>query len=63
MYQTFILQPGTYVRHPSEDWGIGQVQSVDGHRITCNFPNRGKVFINGNIVSLEIVDINSPDLH
>ncbi|MFB3150521.1 MAG: DUF3553 domain-containing protein, partial [Alphaproteobacteria bacterium] len=31
--QTFV--PGAFVRHPDRpDWGIGQVQSVIGHRIT-----------------------------
>ena len=28
------------------DWGIGQVQSVVGHRVTVNFADAGKVLIN-----------------
>ena len=33
-----ILEPGMLVRHPSEpDWGLGQVQSNIGGRITVNF--------------------------
>lgn len=45
------------VRHPSqEDWGIGQVQSVIGHRITVNFENAGKLLINGDLVKLEPVE-------
>lgn len=46
------LNPGDYVRHPTEDWGLGQVQSVDGNRITCNFEHRGKVTIDGNVIEL-----------
>lgn len=45
------------VRHPSQaDWGIGQVQSVVGHRITVNFENAGKLLINGDLVKLEPVE-------
>ncbi|MBM3599014.1 MAG: DUF3553 domain-containing protein [Alphaproteobacteria bacterium] len=51
------LVPGTYVRHPSEpDWGLGQVQSIIGNRITVNFENRGKLLINGAVVTLIAVD-------
>ncbi len=56
----FFLKPGAYVRHPTEDWGLGQVQSMDGDRITCNFEHRGKVIINGSVIELLPVDINSP---
>ena len=50
------ITPGTLVRHPSqEDWGIGQVQSVDGARITVNFENAGKHLINGDVVDLVTV--------
>ena len=48
--------PGTIVRHPTEhDWGLGQVQSVDGSRITVNFENSGKHLINGDVINLETV--------
>lgn len=51
------LVPGALVRHPdAQDWGLGQVQSVVGNRITVNFENRGKVLINGAVVTLEVVD-------
>ncbi len=50
------ITPGMLVRHPSQaDWGIGQVQSVIGHRITVNFENAGKLLINGDLVKLEPV--------
>ena len=51
------LVPGVLVRHPDqEDWGLGQVQSVDGSRVTVNFEHAGKVVINANVVSLTTVD-------
>jgi len=51
-----ILAPGMRVRHPQQpDWGIGQVQSVIGSRITVNFEHAGKVVINGDVVSLDLV--------
>ena len=52
----FDIVPGTLVRHPSEpDWGLGQVQSVDGNRITVNFENAGKHLINGEVIDLVTV--------
>jgi len=47
------LAPGDFVRHPGRpDWGVGQIQSMIGHRITVNFENAGKVVINGRVVEL-----------
>jgi hypothetical protein len=54
------LVPGALVRHPDEpDWGVGQVQSVIGNRITVNFENAGKLLIDGERVSLEVIDRES----
>ena len=51
------LVPGTIVRHPQQpDWGLGQVQSAIGDRITVNFENAGKVLIDRRQVALEVVD-------
>jgi hypothetical protein len=51
------LVPGAFVRHPAEpEWGIGQVQSVIGNRVTVNFENAGKRLINSAVVHLEEVD-------
>lgn len=51
------LVPGVRVRHPFEPhWGIGQVQSAIGERVTVNFEERGKVMINARVINLEIVD-------
>ena len=51
-----ILEPGMIVRHPQQpDWGLGQVQSRIGDRITVNFEEAGKVVIDGRRVGLERV--------
>ncbi|WP_296762721.1 DUF3553 domain-containing protein [Sediminimonas sp.] len=48
-----LLTPGMRVRHPDRpDWGTGQVQSNIGGRITVNFPDAGKVVIEGSRVTL-----------
>lgn len=45
--------PGAYVRNPEEpDWGLGQVQSAVGNRVTVNFEERGKLLINTAVVTL-----------
>ena len=51
-----LLEPGMLVRHPGRpDWGLGQVQSVIGDRITVMFQEAGKVVIDGRHVELDIV--------
>jgi hypothetical protein len=51
------LVPGAFVRHPQEpDWGVGQVQSVIGTRVTVNFEHAGKRLINSALVTLEELD-------
>jgi hypothetical protein len=48
------LQPGDFVRHPARpDWGLGQIQSMIGSRITVNFENAGKLLIDGTLIELE----------
>ncbi len=48
------LEPGMRVRHPGRpEWGVGQVQSVVGPRVTVNFEHAGKVLINTAAVTLE----------
>lgn len=50
------LYPGMFVRHPTEaDWGLGQIQSVVGPRVTVNFEHAGKLLINTEIIALDIV--------
>ncbi|EWY37387.1 hypothetical protein N825_11945 [Skermanella stibiiresistens SB22] len=51
------LVPGAHVRHPAQpDWGLGQIQSSIGNRVTVNFEHAGKVVINSVNISLEVVD-------
>jgi len=53
-----ILSPGMLVSHPERpDWGTGQVQSNIGGRITVNFPEAGKVVIDGDRVALIITSL------
>lgn len=48
-----ILAPGMLVRHPlCPEWGIGQVQSNIGGKITVNFRDQGKVVIDGSRITL-----------
>ena len=57
MNEEFV--PGVLVRHPQhEDWGVGQVQSAIDNRITVNFENRGKELINGDVISLILLEEN-----
>ena len=51
-----FLEPGALVRHPVHaDWGLGQVQSVAGHRVTVNFEEAGKHTIDARVVALVYV--------
>lgn len=51
-----FLEPGVLVRHPTEtDWGLGQVQSVAGRKVTVNFENAGKQAIDVSVVTLVFV--------
>ena len=50
------LAPGAFVRLPAQpDWGLGQIQSVVGLRVTVNFEHRGKVTLDLRHVALELV--------
>lgn len=50
-----FIEPGALVRHPLEDWGVGQVQTVVGHRVTVNFEHAGKQVIDVNQVRLAYI--------
>lgn len=51
-----ILEPGMLVRCPGRpDWGLGQVQSNVGGRVTVNFENEGKLVIDAARVPLMLV--------
>jgi transcription elongation factor GreA-like protein len=52
------LSPGDFVRHPDRpEWGLGQIQSIVGPRITVNFENTGKLLIDGRFVELEPAEL------
>ena len=51
------FEPGDYVCHPRQpDWGVGQVQSAIGEKVTVMFENAGKVVVNTQHVALERVE-------
>jgi hypothetical protein len=51
-----LLEPGMLVRHPgAPDWGVGQVQSNIGGKVTVNFEHAGKVVVDGDRVDLMLV--------
>jgi hypothetical protein len=51
------FEPGQYVRHPGQpQWGVGQVQSSVGTRVTVNFAHAGKIMVNAAVVTLIGVD-------
>jgi hypothetical protein len=48
------FEPGDYVINPAnKSWGIGQIQSIIGNKVTVNFENFGKRVINTEVVILE----------
>ena len=51
------FEPGDYVKNPAKkDWGVGQVQSIIGKKVTVNFENSGKKVINIENINLISVD-------
>lgn len=54
-----VFEPGAFVQLTSEyDWGIGQVQSVIGEKVTVNFEHRGKVVLNIDRVDLSLISLD-----
>lgn len=50
-----LLEPGMLVRHPGcPEWGIGQVQSNIGGKVTVNFEHAGKRVIETKEVNLDV---------
>ncbi|MET3526900.1 DUF3553 domain-containing protein [Phenylobacterium koreense] len=51
-----FLEPGVLVKHPAQDdWGIGQIHSITGRKVTVNFENAGKQVIDASVVRLVFV--------
>ena len=56
MDMTSILTPGMFVRHPDQpEWGVGQVQSNIGGKVTVNFREEGEVVLEGARAMLILV--------
>jgi hypothetical protein len=54
------FSPGMLVRNPDQpDWGLGQVQSGVGNKVTANFEHAGKLTLNIAVVRLTAVDNHS----
>ena len=52
------FEPGDYVKNPANsEWGIGQVQSIIGNKVTVNFENYGKRVI--NIENVKLIKIEN----
>ena len=48
------FEPGDCVTNPAnKSWGVGQIQSIIGNKVTVNFENYGKRVINVELVTLE----------
>ena len=57
------FEPGDYVVNPAnKSWGIGQVQSIIGNKVTVNFENYGKRVINVENVNLEKLNMKTSQL-
>ena len=53
----YDFDPGDFVINPeNKTWGIGQVQSIIGTKVTVNFQNVGKKTINTLEINLEKYD-------
>ncbi len=51
------------VAHPDHpEWGVGQVQSVVGQRVTVNFPHAGKIVADESHISLVLVSVGPSQL-
>ena len=51
------FEPGDYVTNTAnKEWGVGQVQSIIGNKVTVNFEHSGKKVINAENINLEKVN-------
>jgi hypothetical protein len=51
------LAPGHWVRlEGAPEWGLGQVQSVVGNKVTVNFEEAGKRVVHVDVVALQPAD-------
>ncbi|MGC8524178.1 MAG: DUF3553 domain-containing protein [Acidibrevibacterium sp.] len=55
-HPTSPIEPGQWVRNPTRpEWGVGQVQSAIGDRVTVNFEHIGKILVNIASVPLDVI--------
>ena len=55
MYIDF--EPGDYVLNPAnKKWGVGQIQSMIGNKVTVNFENVGKKVIIAENIELKKIN-------
>ena len=55
--QTSFFAPGDWISLPEHpEWGLGQVQSVLGTRLTASFENAGKQALNSDAIILVPVE-------
>jgi hypothetical protein len=53
------LEPGMFVRSPrNPEWGLGQVQTVIGDRVTVTFSEAGRVILDMRHADLDWVPQN-----
>lgn len=58
MHEEFT--PGMLVRNPDRpEWGLGQVQSAVGNKVTANFEHVGKLTLNVAVVRLDVEENDS----
>ena len=51
------FEPGDKVFNPkNKGWGIGQIQSIIGNKVTVNFENTGKKVINADNIELKKIN-------
>ncbi len=51
-----FLEVGAIVRMPARpEWGRGQIQSLVGRRVTVNFEDAGKVVLDLDTATLELM--------
>jgi len=54
---SFFILPGAWVLLPSApEWGLGQVQSAVGSKVTVTFEHAGKVVVNTDNAPLQVLD-------
>lgn len=52
--------PGMLVRNPDRpEWGLGQVQSAVGNKVTANFEHAGKLTLNLAVIRLTVEENDS----